>query len=129
MLSTISLNDIKNYKIHGRTGTTRNPLALFWTGSGIEFNSKSSELWIEVEADYEVYEPWISILVNDAWVSRQMITKGRQWVCVFRNMDGQKSKNIKIMKDVQAMSGDNSHCLLIHGVRTDGSFLPVEDKA
>ena len=129
MLSTISLNDIKNYKIHGRTGTTRNPLALFWTGSGIEFNCKSSELWIEVEADYEVYEPWISILVNDAWVSRQMITKGRQWVCVFRNMDGQKSKNIKIMKDVQAMSGDNSHCLLIHGVRTDGSFLPVEDKA
>ena len=128
MLTTLSLNEIESYKIHGRTGSGRNPLALFWTGSGIELNCMSSELWIEVEADYDLHEPWISILINDAWVSHQMITKGRHWICVYRNMDAQKSKNVKIIKDVQAMSADNSHCLLFHSVRTDGSFLPVEDK-
>ncbi len=127
-LAEYGLSDIQHLKVHGRTTGDLSPLALFWTASGVEWNARGSELWVEVEVDYAAYEPWISILVNDVPVSRQMLPAGRYWVPVFRGMDPNTVKNIRIVKDVQAMSGDPRHSLLIHAVKFDGEFLPIEDK-
>ena len=124
-----SLAEIENLKVHGRTTASLSPLTLFWTGSGIELNAKGSELWIEVETDYDSYEPWISIVINSAPVSRQMLTAGRYWVCVFRGMNDQAVKNVRIVRDVQAMSGDPNCSLQIHAVKFDGEFLPVKEKS
>lgn len=115
-------------KFHGRWTGRINPLVLFWTGSGIELNMSGSQLWIELEADYDTYEPWISILINSESVSRQMLTRGRHTICIFRNMNPDKVKNIRIVRDSQAMSGDPACFLKLHSLRTDGSFLPVYDK-
>jgi lysophospholipase L1-like esterase len=122
------LSKIKNLKVHGRTTGCLSPLTLFWTGSAVELNAKGSELWIEVEVDYEIYEPWISVVINTFPVSRQMLAAGRYWICVFRGMNENAVKNVRIIKDVQAMSGDPGCSLQIHAVKFDGEFLPVEDK-
>lgn len=127
-LKVISLKDVSYIKVHGRTTKSREPLTLFWTGSGIELNVKSTEIWVEVEADYECFEPWISILVNGAAVSRQMVAKGRNWICLFRGMAPDTIKNVFVIRDVQAMSGDSACRLQIHSIKTDGELLPVEDK-
>ncbi|MEK4143241.1 SGNH/GDSL hydrolase family protein [Paenibacillus sp. FSL L8-0333] len=127
-LKVHTLADIEHLKIHGRTTGLLSPLTLFWTGSAVELNVKSSELWLEVEADYDVYEPWISILINSVPVSRQMLVAGRYWICVFRGMNERVVKNVRIVKDVQAMSGDPGCSLQIHAVKMDGEFLPVADK-
>jgi lysophospholipase L1-like esterase len=127
-LKVHTLADIEHLKIHGRTTGSLSPLTLFWTGSALELNVKSSELWLEVEADYDVYEPWISILINSIPVSRQMLVAGRYWICVFRGMNDRVVNNIRIVKDVQAMSGDPGCSLQIHAVKMDGKFLPVADK-
>lgn len=123
-----TLSDIENLKVHGRTTGCLSPLTLFWTGSAIEVNAKGSELWIEVEAGYDIYEPWISIVINSVPVSRQMLTEGRHWICVFRGMNENAVKNVRIVKDVQAMSGDPGCYMQIHAVKFDGEFLPVEEK-
>lgn len=120
--------DIQDLFVLGRTTKERNPLTLFWTGSGIECNVKARELWIEIEADYDMYEPWISIIIDGAYISRRMVEKGKQWICVFRNMNPEIVKNIKVLKEVQAMPEDEKHCLQIHNLRTDGSFEKVEEK-
>lgn len=127
-LKVLALSDIKDLKVHGRTTGKLSPLTLFWTGSAVELNAKGSELWIELEVDYDTYEPWISVLVNSVPVSRQMLTVGRYWICVFRGMNDNVVKNIRIVKDVQAMSGDTGCSLQIHAVKFDGEFLPVKDK-
>lgn len=127
-LKQYSIAEVINKKVHGRTRKENAPLTLFWTGSALELNAKGSELWIEVESDYDMYEPWISIVINGAWVSRQMIQAGRYWICVFRGMNDQMVKNVRIIKDVQAMSGDMDCKLQIHAVKFDGDFLPLEDK-
>ena len=101
------------------------PLTLFWTASGIELNATGSELWMDVEADYRTYEPWISVLINGAPVARQMVTAGRRRICVFRGMNPDAVKNVRIVKDTQAMSADPGCVLHIHGVESDGDFLPV----
>lgn len=127
-LKVQALTGIEHLKVHGRTTSRLSPLTLFWTGSAIEFNAKGSELWIEVEAEYDHYEPWISIVINTCPVSRLMVTAGRHWICVFRGMNENVVKNIRIVKDVQAMSGDSGCALHIHDVMFDGQFLPVKEK-
>lgn len=127
-LNVYKLSDIENLKVHGRTTECLSPLTLFWTGSGIELNAKGAELWIEVESDYDMYEIWISIVINSVPVSRQMLTPGRQWLCVFRGMNESVVKNIRIVRDVQAMSGEPGTLLQIHAVKFDGEFLPVKEK-
>ncbi|OOM77541.1 endoglucanase E precursor [Clostridium puniceum] len=127
-LKVYKLSDMENLKVHGRTTECLSPLTLFWTGSGIELNAKGSELWIEVESDYDIYEPWISIVINSVPVSRQMLTGGKQWLCVFRGMNESVVKNIRVVRDVQAMSEDPSTLMQIHAVKFDGQFLPIEEK-
>jgi hypothetical protein len=117
-----------NMRIWGRSSGRLDPLALFWTGSGIELNVQASELWVDVETDYDCHEQWMSVLVNGAHVSRQMLPKGRSEICLFRNMNPQEIKNVRLMKDVQAMSDDDGACFLIRGIRTDGSLHPVEGR-
>lgn len=127
-LRTYALSEIGHLKVHGRTTGELSPLTLFWTGSGLEWNAQGSELWIEVEADYDSYEPWIGIFVNGVPVSRRMVTAGRHWVCVFRGMSADTVKNVLVVKDSQAMSGDPECCLQVTAVRFDGMFQPVADK-
>lgn len=127
-LKKYSINELKNIHIYGRTGSQKMPLPLFWTASGVELNVTGSELWIELEADYEMHEPWISIEINGAWIARQMITAGKHNICIFRNMDPQTAKKIRIFRDVQAMSDDGLLYLHISGFQSDGEFLPVPKK-
>ncbi|MEW4431289.1 GDSL-type esterase/lipase family protein [Paenibacillus pabuli] len=122
------LSEIQNLKVHGRTTEQRAPLTLFWTGSAIEIQVTGSELWVELESDYDTHEPWISILINGVPVSRQMLTAGRYWICIFRGMSEGTVKNVRIVKDVQAMSADPGCLLQFHALKSDGAFLPVEEK-
>ncbi len=122
------LADGAKCKVWGRYSGRLTPLALFWTGSGVELNVKASELWVEVEVDYDFHEQWLSVLVNGAHVSRQMLIKGRYEICIFRNMNPQEVKNVRLIKDVQAMADDEGAQLLIHAIRTDGELRPVADR-
>ncbi|HWJ78069.1 MAG TPA: GDSL family lipase, partial [Niallia sp.] len=127
-LKIYDLSEIKNLKVHGRTSENRSPLTLFWTGSGIELNVKGTELWMEVEVDYDMYEQWINVVINSVPITRQMLPTGRYWVCIFRGMNESVIKNVKILKEVQAMSADPKCSFQIHKVKFDGEFLPVGDR-
>ena len=124
-----AVKDIKELKVHGRTTNRRDPLTLFWTASGFECNVSGSELWVEVEVTYDVYEPWFSYTVNGDWIGRQMLTAGRYWIPLFRGMNPDNIKNVRFYKDLQAMSGDPHSYIHIHALRHDGVFYPVEEKA
>ncbi|MGN0143854.1 MAG: SGNH/GDSL hydrolase family protein, partial [Clostridium sp.] len=88
----------------------------------------ASELWMDIEVDYDLYEQWISIEINGEFISRQMITKGSYSICIFRGMNNEKVKNVRIYKEVQPMNKDNNCIFLIHGLRTDGEFREIQDK-
>lgn len=122
------ISKLENIKVYGRTIPEREPLYLFWTGSGIECNVSGKELWIEFEVDYKMFEPWISYTVNGDWTGRQMLPKGRYWIPLFRSTNPDSIKNVRIFKDTQAMSDDPDCQVMIHSLRYDGEFYPVEDK-
>ncbi len=128
-LKQYDLDEIPHLKVHGRTTSQLRPLTLFWTASGVELNIKGSELWMTFESDYQSYEPWISVEINGAYVSRMMVPKGTQTFCIFRGMSPDKIKNVRIYKDVQAMSGDEWHLLQVVSVATDGTFEPLPKRS
>lgn len=126
-LKTYTLDELEHIKVHGRTTKERSPLTLFWTASGIELNVTGSELLLELETNYSQYEQWIGIWINGAEVSRMMLPKGRQWLTVFRGMNPETVKNVKVLKEVQAMSADKKSLLQLHAVGSNGSFHPVAE--
>ncbi len=127
-LRRVPLSECDTLRIYGRVSERQDPLVLFWTASGIEMRLKASEVWVEVESSYSLYEPWVSVTVNDAFVSRQMLPKGRYYIPLIRNMNPDEEKTIRLFKDVQAMSEDEEHCLKIYSILLDGEFVELPPK-
>lgn len=126
-LKEYRLDQISPLKIWGRTGKERRPLTLFWNASGVEFSVKASEMWVEVTVDYQVFEPWADVLINDALTQRLMLNRGRQKICLFRGMNPCMVKNVKLFRDTPAMPADDRTLFQVEKVFTDGSFEPVPE--
>lgn len=127
-LKQYTLKETPHYKIYGRTDETQETLPLFFNGSGIEVNVTGTELWIDIDVDFDTYEPWIWTALNGAFMSRQMLMPGTYSLCLFRGMSPDAVKNVRFFRELQAMSEDNACRLLVKGFRSDGSFLPVRDR-
>lgn len=127
-LKEYPLKETRNYLIHGRTDETQYPLPLFCNGSGIEVNVTGTELWIDVDVDFDIYEPWVCIELNGAFMGRQMLMPGMHSLCLFRGMCPDDVKNVRFVRELQAMSEDNACRLLVRGFRCDGDFFPVDSK-
>lgn len=128
MRKTIPISEAKEIAVHGRTGTLRQPLPLFWSASGLEMNFRGTELYLDVETDFSLYEQWISVVLNGAHIARFPLEKGRSLVPILRGLNPEKVNHIEILRDVQAMPTDEACCLLVHGVCADGEFLPLPEK-
>ena len=124
---TVSVAALPQVRVLGRT-TGTDVVNLFWTGSGIEFIYTGSELQMEVNADYDAYEPWLAVELNGVQISRFPVNKGKSKVSLFRGMTVGKPKHVRILKEVQAMHQDPGHLLQIVGLQyADGEFLPLPE--
>lgn len=103
---------------------------LFWNGSGFEVHFKGRELWALVEGGYETVEPWIAVFLNGRINARQMVNKGKQWICLARGIEENYQSDIRLIKDSQPMSDDPKHYLKIHklALTKGGSFTALPEK-
>ena len=124
---TVSVVALPQVRVLGRT-TGTDVVNLFWTGSGIEFIYTGSEIQVEVNADYDAYEPWLAVELNGVQISRVPLNKGKNEVCLFRGMTVGKPKHVRILKEVQAMHQDPGHLLQIVGLQyADGEFQQLPE--
>ncbi|WP_318662647.1 SGNH/GDSL hydrolase family protein [Treponema sp.] len=102
---------------------------LFWNGSGFEVHFKGRELWALIEGGFETLEPWLVVFLNGRINSRQMITKGKQWICLARGFDDSYETDIRVMKDSQPMADDPEHFIKIHklALTKGGSFSKLPE--
>lgn len=123
----VSVAALPQVRVLGRT-TGTDVVNLFWTGSGIEFIYTGSEIQVEVNADFDAYEPWLAVELNGVQISRVPLNKGKNEVCLFRGMTVGKPKHVRILKEVQAMHQDPGHLLQIVGLQyADGEFLQLPE--
>ncbi|MCR5622696.1 MAG: hypothetical protein K6G18_12710 [Treponema sp.] len=131
---TYKPGELKNSRILGRSPLKDGSLVMFWTASGMELKTAACELRAELEADYSTLEPWVSVWVNGAFVARFMLEKGRRTYSLFRTLTTAAPYTIRLLKESQAMSGDDDHSLILHSITAKSSlakdevFLPVEEK-
>ena len=124
---TVSVAALPQVRVLGRT-TGTDVVNLFWTGSGIEFIYTGSEIQVEVNVDYDAYEPWLAVELNGVQISRVPLNKGKNEVCLFRGMTVGKPKHVRILKEVQAMHQDPGHLLQIVGLQyADGEFQQLPE--
>ena len=103
-------------------------ISLFWTGSGLEFNVKASELKLTIYSDYDQYESWISVFVNGEMLQRLMLPKGWYELNCFRGMNPEEVKNVRIMKEGQPFDSDKKQVLKAVWADCDGVFLPAAER-
>lgn len=114
----------------GRHTCTDGALNLFYTASGFVCRFTGSELRLCLNAGFTLYEPWLSVEVNGAWVARFPVAAGESEVCLLHGMAPGVPKTVRVVKDVQAMPGDPGHFLQVRALRYDGGgFLPLPEPA
>ena len=86
-------------KVHGRTIKDACPLPIFWSRSGIEANIRGGELWVDIEVGCDYQEPWFVTEINGAFISRQMLLKGRHKVCLFKSRRTKKCQVLQRQSD------------------------------
>ena len=126
------LSEIENIKIHGRTSKDRDPLTLFWTASGVEFNAKACEVRMKYTADYDQYEPWIDVIINGVRYQKRPLEKGTHEITIWRSNENQSGeevpvRNIRLLRDTPAMPGDASNLVQIDSIISDGIFEKLDE--
>ena len=118
----------KNVHILGRTPASEEGLELIWTASGVEFDMNASELGIVLECGSSMYMPWISVVLDGAWIAHMPVQEGRQKIRLFKNMDPSVKHRVRITKDFQASVDDPSSFLKLVEIYYEGSIEKPADK-
>jgi hypothetical protein len=113
---------LANLRVLGRHSPDE--LALYWTGSAIEFDLHGTEVWVELEVDWDGAEPWIAVLERDQLLIRQPLVQGTSWYCLFRGLDAGQSHPIKILRETQAWP-DARTSLKLTSIKFDGELQPL----
>ena len=67
-MEKVSLQVLPAVRPLGRHTFTGGALNLFYTASGFECSFTGSELHLYLRAGASAHEPWISVLLNGAWI-------------------------------------------------------------
>lgn len=122
------LSELPWVRILGRHPQGGGSVPLFYTASGFVCRFTGSELHLRLRAGFGLYEPWLSVELNGAWIARFPVAAGESEICLFRGMTPGVSKTVRVLKDVQAMHDDPGHFVEVTGLSwRDGSFLPLPE--
>jgi len=116
------IGDVAECRIHGRNRIKDGKLPLFYSRSGVEAAVTATEVWVELEVSFSVFEPWIALEINGEFIMRQMLMPGRYALCLFRGMSYGDVKSFFIYRELQPMSDDPDSYLIIKGIYSDGEF-------
>ena len=121
-MNKYKLND-KTIDIWGRCNYKDDALFIFWSGSGIETNVQASQLYLKLTSYYEIAEQWLLVIVNDTITQRIMLPKGSSEICIFRSLNKDIVRNIRIVRDSQPAYFDPKAYLKFEELICDGQLL------
>lgn len=129
-MQTTGIFDIPTVRFLGQPHETTRPysgaMPLFWAASGVEMCYTGASLYILLEADFDIFEPWVSVELNGAQLIRMPLAQGKNEICVFRGMTAGKPKRIRLLKETQPMLDDPRQRVEVIGIKWEkGAFLPL----
>lgn len=125
-MAELSFPELPLVRTLGRNTLDGQAVTLWHTGSGFLCRFTGSELRLHVAADFASFEPWLSVEVNGAWLQRLPLPRGESEVCLFCGSTPGTVKQVRVLKECQAMPEDPAHRVRLLGLAgQEGQFLPL----
>ena len=129
MLNIPVTSSTPRLRLLGRMDPAQSPVALDWTGSGLECAFHGTDLWAELEAPAFSPVMWMIVLADGAPVTRFPVEPGIRFYPLILGMEPQNARVITLMKETQCMPDNPEATVLLHSLRMNGTLeeLPVRD--
>ena len=116
-------------RLIGRMDPEQKPLALDWTGSGIEFRFRGTDAWAKLEAPAASPVMWMIALADGRPVTRFPVEPGIRMYPLLLGLEADKERTVTLMKETQCMPDNPEATVLLYSLRIDGELLglPARD--
>lgn len=118
----------ENIRLLGRLDPEQRPIALDWTGSGLEVRFRGTAIWAELEAPALSPIMWMIVLADGCPVTRFPVEPGCRFYPLLLGMEADKIRTVTLMKETQPMPTDPEATVLLRALRLEGELLPLPPK-
>ena len=94
---------MKKIRLMGRMDLTQSPLALDWTGSGMEFRFRGTDAWAKLEAPAAAPIMWMIVLADGQPVTRFPVEPGIRMYPLLLGLEAEQERTVTLMKETQCM--------------------------
>ena len=112
-------------RLMGRMDPEQKPLALDWTGSGIEFRFRGTDTWAKLEAPAAAPVMWMIVLADGQPVTRFPVEAGIRMYPLLLGLEAEQERTVTLMKETQCMPDQPAATVLLHSLRIDGELLDL----
>ncbi len=120
---------MKNIRLMGRMDLTQSPLALDWTGSGMEFRFRGTDAWARLEAPAAAPIMWMIVLADGRPVTRFPVEPGIRMYPLLLGLEADKERTVTLLKETQCMPDSPAATVLLHSLRIDGELRDLPERA
>ncbi len=120
----------EDLRLLGRLDPEQDPIALDWTGSGLECRLRGTDLWAELEAPVSAPIMWMIVLADGCPVCRFPVEPGVRFYPLLLGLEGDKSRTVTLMKETQCMPDNPEATVLLRSLRVAGTLekLPPRER-
>ncbi|MBQ3704819.1 MAG: hypothetical protein II888_00020 [Clostridia bacterium] len=112
-------------RLMGRMDETQRPLCLDWTGSGVEFRLRGSDVWAEIEATEVRPVFYVIVLADGRPICRFPVEPGIRFYPLILGMEAERERTVTLMRETQCMPDSPAATLRLRSLRFEGELLPL----
>ena len=120
---------VPDVRLLGRMDPAQDPVALDWTGSGIECRFRGSDIWAELEAPALSPIMWMIVLADGRPVTRFPVEPGIRFYPLLLGLEAEQVRTVTLMKETQCMPDNPEATVLLHSLRFAGTLEHLPEKA
>ena len=115
-------------RLMGRMDVSQSPLALDWTGSGMEFRFRGTDAWAKLEAPAAAPIMWMIVLADGRPITRFPVEPGIRMYPLLLGLEAEQERTVTLMKETQCMPDNPAATVLLHSLRIDGELTELPER-
>ena len=122
--------EVPGIRLTGRLDPEQDPVALDWTGSGVEFRFRGTDAWAELEAPAAAPVMWMIVLADGSPVARFPVEPGIRFYPLLLGLEAERERTVTLMKETQCMPEFPEATVLARTLRIAGELteLPARER-
>lgn len=115
-------------RLLGRMDPGQDPVALDWTGSGVEFRFRGTDAWAELEAPAKSPVMWMIVLADGCPVTRFPVEPGIRYYPLLLGLEAERERTVTLMKETQCMPDFPEATVRLHSLRLAGELAELPER-